>query len=108
MTEYPQPDYQPGYQTTETNVTAVVSLVFGILSWLGLVGIGGIVAVIAGHIAKDQIRKSEGRQTGDGLATAGLVLGYSHIVVVVLGACLIFLILAGVITGLGIWGIQGR
>ena len=46
---------------------------FGLL-WL--LGIGSFIAVIAGHKAKRQIRKSNGRIGGSALATAGLVLGY--------------------------------
>lgn len=56
----------PGYPS-RTNTLAVVSLVFGILS-------GGLVAVILGHIAKSQIRRSG--EAGTGMATAGLILGY--------------------------------
>ncbi len=33
-------------------------------------------AVVCGHLAKASIGKSEGKQTGSGLATAGLLLGY--------------------------------
>ncbi|MER7702763.1 DUF1707 and DUF4190 domain-containing protein [Kitasatospora sp. NPDC097605] len=50
-----------------TNGAAVASLV---LSLLGL----GLPAVIAGHVAKDQIRRRN--EDGDGMATVGLVLGY--------------------------------
>lgn len=38
--------------------------------------IGSILAVIFGHVALGQIKKAEGRQTGRGMAIAGLVLGY--------------------------------
>lgn len=50
-----------------TNSAAVTSLV------LGLLGLG-LPAVIAGHVAKGQIR--ERREDGDAMATVGLVLGY--------------------------------
>jgi len=35
-----------------------------------------IVAIILGHIAQREIRESHGYKYGDGMATAGLVLGY--------------------------------
>lgn len=35
-----------------------------------------ILPVIFGHMAKSEIRKSNGAKTGEGLATAGLILGY--------------------------------
>ncbi len=101
MSEYPPP-YSTQYSATETNIWAVVSLISGVLAWLGVFGLGGIAAVITGHIAKSQIRSSAGRMTGDGLATAGLVLGYLNLAMVVLATCLIVLIFAGVISGAAI------
>ena len=67
----PYPAPVVAYQTT--NGLAVASLVAGFL-WLGW--FGSIVAVIFGHIALRQIKQSGGRETGTGLAIAGLVLGY--------------------------------
>ena len=54
-----------------TNVAAVVSLVFGIL-WL--FWLGSVIAVVCGHAARKQIRRSG--EAGDGAAIAGLILGY--------------------------------
>jgi len=97
MNDNPSP-YTP-YYDTQTNALAVISLISGILSWLGVFGLGGLVAVICGHIAKNQIRDSGGRQTCDGLATAGLVLGYLNIGLTLLGLCLGILIVTGIISG---------
>ena len=55
---------------------AIVSLISGIVSWFLLPFIAAIVAVITGHMAKNEIKKSGGMITGNGMATAGLVLGY--------------------------------
>jgi hypothetical protein len=55
-----------------TNSAATASLVCGVLGTM--TGITAIPAVVLGHIAKRQIRRTG--QEGDGLATAGLVLGY--------------------------------
>lgn len=41
-----------------------------------------IVAVVLGHLSLSEIRKSAGRMKGQGIATAGLVLGYIGIAVV--------------------------
>ena len=41
---------------TPTSTAATISLVFGILSWFGLILIGPIVAIIAGHMARNEIR----------------------------------------------------
>lgn len=55
----------PGY--ARTNAFAITSMV------LGIVG-GSILAIIFGHLAKVQIRRTG--EHGGGMATAGLVLGY--------------------------------
>jgi hypothetical protein len=101
VSEYP-PSVSQQYPATETNVWAIVSLISGILGWLGVFGLGGLAAVIAGHVAKSQIRTSAGRMAGDGLATAGLVLGYLNLALTVLAICLFVLVFAGVISGAAI------
>ncbi len=99
MANYDQPYQSPppvAYQTTST--TAIISLIAGILGWTIVPTIGAIVAVITGYMAKSEIRQSGGRVTGDGLATAGLILGWVHLALVVIGLCLAALALMGVIT----------
>lgn len=58
---------------------AIVSFVFGLVgifsSWW-LFGIPSIVAIITGHIARSNIKASEGKLDGGGLALVGLILGY--------------------------------
>ncbi len=56
-----------------TNGMAIASLVFGVF-WM--FGLGSVLAVIFGFIAKKQIEESDGTQGGQGLAIAGLVLGF--------------------------------
>ena len=88
----PQPAYvppppMPGYaaMAPQTNAWAIVSLVSSILSWVGLFGLGGIVGVIAGVVARNQIRENPATQTGDGLALAGIILGAANIVLTCIG-----------------------
>ena len=57
----------------ETSGKATASLVLGLFFWLG---IPAIAAIILGHKALAEIRRSAGRLTGEGRAVAGLVLGY--------------------------------
>jgi hypothetical protein len=76
-----------------------VRLVFGILSWVMLPLIGQIVAVVAGHMARAEIRRSNGQVAGSGMATAGLVLGYLQIALFVLAICAIIAI--GVLAAIG-------
>jgi len=76
---------------------AIISLICGVMAWLGLFGLGGILAVIFGHVAKNEIKKSGGLVSGDGMATAGLILGYLNIAISVLGFCLFLFIITGAI-----------
>ena len=92
-TSYPQPP-----QVVETTGWAIFSLIAGILGWLGVFGLGGLAAIITGHIAKNEIKNSGGRKGGDGFATAGLVLGYLNVGLTVLGGCLAVLIFGGLIS----------
>ncbi|WP_433891820.1 DUF1707 and DUF4190 domain-containing protein [Streptomyces sp. CA-111067] len=69
---FPQP-FQPPFRPPTNNGNAIASLVCGILGTMTF-GVTSIPAVILGHVAKSQIRRS-GEQ-GEGMATGGLVLGY--------------------------------
>lgn len=83
---------------TETSGWAIFSLIAGLLGWAGVFGIGGVAAIIAGHIAKNQIHNSGGRLGGDGLATAGLVLGYLNVGLMIAGGCFALLVFGGLIS----------
>ncbi len=77
---------------------AIISLVAGILAWAVLPVIGALVAVVCGHIARKEIRESGGRLAGQGLALAGLILGYAQLATVALVACIVipfFLVVFG-------------
>ena len=67
---------------------AIVSLVSGILGWSFIPLLGSLIAIITGHMAKKEIRESAGTLGGNGLATAGLILGYIAIGLTICG-CLI-------------------
>ena len=56
-----------------TSGRAITSLVLGLLSFSF---IAAIPAVVFGHLALSEIKKSAGRIQGKGMAVAGLVLGY--------------------------------
>ncbi|MBV2207936.1 MAG: DUF4190 domain-containing protein [Thermomonas sp.] len=79
----------------QTSTLAVVSLVFGILGWNLLPFIGSVVAVITGHMARKEIRQSAGQLEGDGLAVAGLVMGYLIIGLGILGILATILFFGG-------------
>ena len=61
-----------------TSGKAIVSLICGLFFFVLPFS---IVAVIFGHLSLSEIRKSAGRLKGDGLAIAGLVLGYAGLAV---------------------------
>jgi type IV pilus assembly protein PilA len=63
----------PQAVATETSTKAIVSLICGLFFILPPVA---IVAIVYGHRSLSEIRKSGGRLKGDGLAMAGLILGY--------------------------------
>jgi len=89
---------QPVYVTNAkpTSTMAITSLVAGLISWVLLPWIGAIVAIITGHMARSEVRKSNGAIEGDGLALAGLILGYIQIGLTVLGIIALFLFFGGI------------
>jgi hypothetical protein len=64
-----------GYAAPRVNGLAIASLVLGCTGWT-LCGVGSVVAVVLGFVARSQIDNSQGRDTGSGMATAGIVLGF--------------------------------
>ena len=73
------PQAQPQAQA-KNNRLAVASLV---LSLLWLFGLGSLLAVVLGHMALSQIKRTG--EMGRGFAIAGLVLGYLALAVLALG-----------------------
>jgi Domain of unknown function (DUF4190)/Septum formation len=67
----------------------VWSLVLGIASFVVAPVIGAIAAIITGHRAKKAIRATGDATKGEGMATAGQILGWSNILVSVLVGVLI-------------------
>ena len=89
-------------QPMRTSGTAIASLIFGIVAWFGLPIIGALVAVICGHIARAEIRRMPpGTIEGDGMAIAGLILGYLQLV---LGLLLVLLFIGILLLGFGVAG----
>ena len=78
-----------------TSAMAIVSLVAGLLGWSLLPVIGSIAAIVTGHLARGEIRRRPDTLEGDGLAVAGLVLGYSMVAMAVIGVLLAILFFGG-------------
>jgi NADH:ubiquinone oxidoreductase subunit 3 (subunit A) len=71
------------------NSLAIASMVLGFSSYFVLPVVGAIAAVVTGHMAKQEIKANPYRYSGEGFATAGLIMGYAH-----LALTLIFLVFA--------------
>ena len=66
-------------QPQQTSGMAIGSLVCGLFPFFIL---PSIAAVVLGHMALSQIKRSAGRLKGSGMAIAGLVLGYGSVAVI--------------------------
>jgi len=77
----------------QTSSLAVVSLIMGIVGWTVFPFLGSLIAIVTGHMARAEIRRQPRALEGDGLAVAGLVLGWLAVIgsiLVVVGFVLFF------------------
>jgi Domain of unknown function (DUF4190) len=70
-----------------TSTLAIVSLVAAILGFTMLPMIGSIVAIVTGYSARKETRAVPALVGGDGLATAGIIMGWIQVGLVVVGTC---------------------
>lgn len=99
--QYPNPQYgQPQYgqapyvgagfrPAPATNTLAIVSLVLAVLGLTFIPLIASVCAVVCGHVAKGQIKRTG--EGGSGFATAGLIVGYVSVALFVLVVAAIFI-----------------
>jgi hypothetical protein len=71
---YAPPGHQPIHQSRPYNTWAIVSVSFAVSTVLGTWCFGGLIAVITGHIARSQIKRTG--EAGGSLALIGLIAGY--------------------------------
>jgi hypothetical protein len=84
------PDQAQDRPPASTSGFAIASLVLSLV-WLG--GLGSILAVVFGSKAKQDVQRSSGYLGGDGMATAGIVLG----ILGIMGAATVWIgLLAGI------------
>jgi hypothetical protein len=98
----------PSSMQRPTSPLAIASLVFGVACWVVLPVLGSLGAIICGHLARREIRDSPGRLGGSGMATAGLVLGYVHLVFVILATAFVLLLFGGFAAALLAFGLHGH
>jgi hypothetical protein len=99
--------YAPPASKPENNGLAIASLVASILGVTILPTIGSIIGVILGYVARNQIRESAGAVGGEGLAKAGIIIGWVGIGLTVIG-CGIALLVGLAVPGLGICASLGN
>jgi hypothetical protein len=98
MSYTPPPPEAGGYGSTPppANPKALWSMILGILAIAPCGIFAGIPALILASSAKKEIAASQGAQGGEGMATAGVVLGW--ISVAISTTLLIIVVLAGGLT----------
>jgi hypothetical protein len=78
-----------------TNVLAIVSLVTGIAGLTFVPFLGGIAAIVTGHISLHQLKSKP--EKGRGMAIAGLVTGYVGVGLTILASILLIAFLVMVL-----------
>jgi hypothetical protein len=89
-----------------TSTYAILSLTFGVIAWLMAPLLGAIVAVVCGHLARAEIRRSPHPLEGDGMAIAGLILGYLQIALALMLALLVAIFFGGLVAFIGAAAMQ--
>ena len=89
-------EYRETYESQEqsyappTSGSAIASLIFSILGLVGVLPIiGSVVGLILGYSARREIGERPNALGGDGLAQAGIVVGWVGIAFLVLLLCLV-------------------
>ena len=85
----PPPPPMVDYATSpQTSGMAIASLAMGIVGWTFLPLVGSILAIVFGYAARREIRSRPDELTGEGMAIAGLVLGWLMVALSVIGLCI--------------------
>ncbi|MGH9096108.1 MAG: DUF4190 domain-containing protein [Acidimicrobiales bacterium] len=63
----------------KNNGLAIAAMVCSFFFWVW--GLGAVLGILFGFIARSQIKKSNGTQRGEGMALAGIIIGFAGIVI---------------------------
>jgi hypothetical protein len=76
------------------NATATLAFLTGLFGSLCPMfwGTGGVGAIVLGAAAHSEIKRSEGRQHGTGMAIAGIALGILHVLSLVIGVAVLLVL----------------
>ena len=98
MTDFPPPPPPPaapyGGGVPTSSGKAVAALVLGILGLISCGPLAAIPAIVIGRSAQREIDASGGMLTGRSSATAGIVLGWIEVALMVLAAVAVALLFA--------------
>ena len=102
--------YAPPATGPDNSGMAIASLVASILGVTIMPTVGSIVGLILGYLARNQIRDSGGTIGGEGLAKAGIIIGWVGIGLAVIYICIFvaMLVLGLSIPGLALCGALGN
>ena len=75
------------YNVPPTSTLAIISLIAGILGFTVFPVIGSIAAILTGYAARKETRAVPPLAGGDGLATAGIIMGWIQVGLAVIGSC---------------------
>ncbi len=105
MSQQFQPQYAPyQYNVLPTSGLATASLVTGILGFVLLPLVCSIIAIVTGYAARNETRSIPPRASGDGMATAGIVMGYVQLGLI---AVALLCVILSVFLPLGLAGLFG-
>jgi hypothetical protein len=84
-----QPSLPPEFNENvlPNSTLAIVSLVSALLGFTFVPVIGGIVALVTGYMARNETRSIPPKASGDGMATAGIIMGWVQLGLLVVGIC---------------------
>ncbi len=99
---------EPQYTILPSSTLAIISLIAGILGFTLFPLIASIVAVWTGYEARKETRSVPPRASGDGMATAGIVMGWIQIALTVISVCLVIVYFVVIIGWLGASGGLGN
>jgi len=88
--------------TLPSSTLAIVSLVSALLGFTFLPVVGSIVALVTGYMARNETRSIPPKASGDGMATAGIILGWVQMGLLIIGICCTIAFLVFSIGALGI------
>lgn len=92
---------QPEAPIPRTSMTAVLALVFGVLAWLALPVLGALGAILCGHLALGEIRAGRGQIEGEGMAYAGLILGWGQVGCAIVATIILVLVFGSFVALIG-------